>query len=64
MEPDRGHSSAWFLRRGAFMMEAGGKSAARAVEQRVIERLKHAGAPLLSDADAKNASFGSASERL
>ena len=44
--------------------EAGGKSAARAVEQRVIERLKHAGAPLLSDADAKNASFGSASERL
>jgi predicted GIY-YIG superfamily endonuclease len=44
--------------------EAGGKSAARAVEQRVIERLKHMGAPLLSDADAKNASFGSASERL
>ena len=40
--------------------EAGGKSAARALETRVIEQLRAMGVPLLSAADARHSSFGSA----
>ena len=40
--------------------EAGGKSAARALETRVIERLRREGTPLLSGSDGRNTSFGSA----
>mmetsp|Transcript_16796 Transcript_16796/g.41242 ORF Transcript_16796/g.41242 Transcript_16796/m.41242 type:complete len:426 (+) Transcript_16796:1154-2431(+) len=40
--------------------EAGGRSAARALETRVIERLQAQRVPLLSGYDARNSSFGSA----
>ena len=40
--------------------EAGGKSAARALETRVIERFRREGTPLLSGSDGRNTSFGSA----
>jgi hypothetical protein len=41
--------------------EVGGKSAARALESRVIKKLRAEGVPLLSGMDARNTSFGSAS---
>ena len=40
--------------------EGGGKSRARALESRVIRKLKAEGIPLLSGSDARNTSFGSA----
>ena len=40
--------------------EAGGKSAARALETRVIERFRREATPLLSGSDGRNTSFGSA----
>ena len=44
--------------------EAGGKSAARALETRVIERFRREGTPLLSGSDGRNTSFGSAGRRV
>jgi hypothetical protein len=43
--------------------EAGGKSAARALEARAIRALVEANVPLLSASDARNVSFGSARQR-
>jgi predicted GIY-YIG superfamily endonuclease len=40
--------------------EGGGKSRARALESRVIRKLRAEGIPLLSGSDARNTSFGSA----
>ena len=40
--------------------EDGGKSRARALESRVIRKLRAEGIPLLSGSDARNTSFGSA----